>query len=88
MPKLVDIAMDKLGKSLGMVWRFYPSSTNYPKYLTNQVFFIRRFFTSFSQAVRFFAQALSVFLHLYLSVLCPQFTGSITNTKLIKELHS
>jgi hypothetical protein len=82
---LEDKPMDKLRKSLGKVLGLYPQSTVQPKYLTNQVFFMRRFGTSFSQFKIAFAQPQSRIFDLLNQILYPLFTGPITNTKLIKE---
>jgi hypothetical protein len=88
MLKLVDRTLDKLSKSLGKVLGFYAQSTSSAKYLTSKVFFIRCFFTSFSQARLAFTQLQNEFLNLLFLVLYPSFTGPITNTNLIKELYS
>jgi hypothetical protein len=85
MLEVEDKPMDKLRKSLGKVLVFYPQSTASLKYLTNQVFFIRRFDTSFSQLKIVFTQPQSWVFNPLSLVLCPLFTGPITNTKLIKE---
>ena len=88
MPKPVDKLLEKLRTSLGKVSGFYPLSAARVKYLTSQVFFVLGFSTGFKQFNLAFAQLLDTSFNLLINDLYPVFTGSITNTKLIKELYS
>jgi protein involved in sex pheromone biosynthesis len=72
MPKACVETVLSEWKSIGKTRFLYPSSTATSKYLTSQVFFIRRFYAYFTQAVKLFTQASSRFL-LLLNPIFPHF---------------
>jgi hypothetical protein len=78
-------AVDGSWKSLCKAGSLYPQSTALSKYLTSQVFFVRKLFPGFPHDLPIFEQSDSSDFNLLCRYFYPLSTLPIATTNLIKE---
>jgi hypothetical protein len=77
--------VQRLGIRLGKISKLTTKSTALIRYLTNQVFLVRGFYTFYGQLVDGFEQVFATGFNLLIFVLGTLPTGSTNNTNLIKD---